>query len=407
MRRLRTLAALGALTLPAAGLAACGDSLPGNAVARVGDTSVTKDELTHWLKVAAVSAQGQTGAPVDPKKVQVPQPPDFAACVADKKKTAPKPAKGQPTITDAQYKTQCKQEYESLRDQVLQFLVSSEWIKGEADEQNIKLSDAEVRKQLAKTKQQSFPKEADYQKFLTASGMTQDDILFRVRVDTLSTKLREKITKGKDKVSAAQIAAYYTKNKARFAQPERRDLRIVLTKSRAKALQAKKALASGQSFKAVAKKFSVDQQSKDQGGALIGVAKGQQEKALDDAVFAAKKGKVRGPVKTQFGFYDFEVTKVTPASQQSLAQATPTIKQLLASQNQQKALDAFVKDFRAEWKGKTNCRDGFKLYDVCKGAPKPKTTTTAAPGQVPQQQGGAPQQAPPQGGAPQQAPATP
>ena len=132
------------------------------------------------------------------------------------------------------------------------------------------------------------------------------------------------------------------------------------------------------------------------------MSKGQQEKALDDAVFAAGKGKVRGPVKTQFGFYIFEVTKVTPASQQTLAQATPAIKQQLASQNQQKALDAFVKDFRKEWTGKTSCRDGFKTQE-CKNAPKVKTDTTGGAQQVPQGAGGA-QQVPPGAGGAQQVP---
>ena len=43
------------------------------------------------------------------------------------------------------------------------------------------------------------------------------------------------------------------------------------------------------------------------------MAKGQQEKALDDAIFKADKGKIEGPVKTQFGCYVFEVDKITKA----------------------------------------------------------------------------------------------
>ena len=208
--------------------------------------------------------------------------------------------------------------------------------------------------------------------------MTLEDLLFRVKLDTLSNKLREKITKGKDKVTDEQIEAYYKKNKARFAQPERRDLRIVLTKTEAKADEAKAALAGGQSFKAVAKKFSIDQASKNQGGVLLAVAKGQQEKALDEAVFKAEKGELVGPVKTQFGYYVFKVQKITKASQQTLKQSKETIKSLLASQNQQKALDTFVKDFRDKWKDKTNCRKDFATQD-CKNAPKPKTDTNAVP----------------------------
>src|SRR3712207_6271732 len=118
--------------------------------------------------------------------------------------------------------------------------------------------------------------------------MTEEDVLFRIRFQILSRKLQEHVTKGKDKVSDAQVKTYYDKNKQRFAQPERRDLRIVLTKDKAKADQAKSALDGGQSWKSVAKKFSIDQASKNQGGVLLAVAKGQQEPALDKAVLDRK-----------------------------------------------------------------------------------------------------------------------
>jgi parvulin-like peptidyl-prolyl isomerase len=367
MKHVRILLALGAFFVPVMIVAGCG-GVPGDSVATVDGTSIEKNDFTHWMNVAAKTSGQNT---------VVPDPPNYTACVAQKKKSAPKPAKGQPKTTDAQYKTQCKQEYEGLRNQVLQLLVSFQWIQGEAKDLGVKVTDAEVKKSFDQQKKQSFPKDADYQKFLKTSGQTNADILQRVKLDLLSNKIRDKVTKGKDKVSAAQISAYYNKNKARFAQPEQRDIRIVLTKGKDKAEQAKAALDNGDSWKSVAKKYSVDTQSKSQGGKLPPVSKGQQEKALDDAIFNAKKGKLVGPVKTQFGYYVFEVDKVTPASQQSLQQATPTIKQLLAAQNQQKALDAFVKKFRDKWKGKTECRDGYKTPD-CKNGPKATPTPTAA-----------------------------
>ena len=385
----RALAAVFLLATAAAVSACGGDSVPGNAVAKVGDAVIKKETFDHWMRIAAISSQGQT-AGADPAKVQIPQPPDYAACVANKKKTAPKPAKGQPTPTDADYKKQCEQEYNSLRDQVMQLLIQNEWVTGEAKSQGISVSDAEVQKAFADQKKQSFKKEADYQKFLKTSGFTEADVLFRVRLEQLSNKLREKITKGKDKVTDQQVSDYYNKNKDRFAQPERRDLRIVLTKDEAKANEAKQKIESGESWKSVAKEYSIDQASKAQGGVLLAVAKGQQEPALDKAVFAAEKGQLQGPIKTQFGYYVFEVQKITPKSQQTLEQASATIKGILASENQQKALDAFIKDFQKEWKDKTNCRKGYVTQD-CKNAPKPKSTgtSTVPPGAVPQD--GAPQ----------------
>jgi len=325
----------------------------------------------------AAKASGQPNA-------SVPDAPEFTRCVADKRKAAPKPAKGQPKTTDAQYKQQCQQEYQALRDQALQLLVSFEWIEGEAEERGLKVTDAEVRKSFEQQKKQSFPKEADYKKFLKDSGQTNEDILKRVRLDLLSNKIRDEVIKGKSKVTDAQIRDFYEKNKERFAQPERRDLRIVLTKNEAKARQAKAALDGGQSWKTVASRFSIDEASKTQGGKLPGQNEGTLEKALDKAVFSAKRGQVSGPVKTQFGFYVFEVEKIQPASQQTLEQAKETIRQTLQSQNQQKALDQFVEDFRKKWKDRTDCRDEFVTQD-CKNAPK--ETPTPSPGQP-----GAPQQ---------------
>jgi foldase protein PrsA len=136
----------------------------------------------------------------------------------------------------------------------------------------------------------------------------------------------------------------------------------------------------------VAKKYSIDQASKGQGGKLAGVAKGQQEQALDAAVFAAPKGKITGPVKTQFGWYVFTVTKITAAKQQSVDQAKASIKQILASSNQQKALTAFGKDYRNRWKGKTDCRKGY-VTDDCKNAPKKAATTTGTTTAPPGAQG--------------------
>ena len=179
----------------------------------------------------------------------------------------------------------------------------------------------------------------------------------------------------------AQIEDFYNKNKERFAQPERRDLRIALTKSEAKANQAKAALEDGESWKDVAKQYSIDEASKSQAGKLPAQAEGTLEKALDEAVFKAKQGQVYGPVKTQFGYYVFEVDKVKKASQQTLAQAKETIRQTLQSQNQQKALDKFVKDFQKKWKDRTECRDGY-VTQQCKNAPKatptPSQTARAA-----------------------------
>jgi len=398
----RAVLASALLLILASVVAACGGGVPSNGVATVDDEVITKEEYNHWLTAAAKgqAAQAPGGA------ASVPDSPEFKKCIASKKKT-PVP-KGTPKPKDADLKKQCEQEYDALRTQVMQFLISAEWIQQEADARGIKAEDKQVRKEFEDQKKQSFPKEKDYQEFLKTSGQTEEDLLFRVRLDVLSNQVRQKIVEGKDKVSDKEITDYYNKNKSRFATPETRDLNVVLTEKEGDANKAKAELEDGKSFKEVAKKYSIDEASKSQGGKLPAVAKGQQEKALDEAVFKAKKGALTGPVKTQFGFYVFEVTKVTKANQQTLEESKESIRAQLKSQKEQKALDKFVKSFQDKYRDKTECADDYKkgLAEQCGNVDKPKDTTQQAPTGGPGQGAApdAPQQGAPQQGAPQQVP---
>jgi foldase protein PrsA len=405
--RLLLVLALMAAVLVAAG---CGGSdVPSDSVAKVGDVKITKSQFNHWF-LASVKQQAQSTGQ-KPDQVVAPDPPNFTKCIAAKQKQ-PLPA-GVPKPDAKALKAQCKQEYDGVSQQTLQFLITSQWLSQEAAKRKITATDREVKTTFDQQKKQSFPKEADYQKFLQTSGQTETDLLFRVKLSVLTNKLQQSIVKSKGTVSDAAVQDYYNKNKQRFAQPETRDLQVVLAAKKPKADAALKAIKSGTPWAKVAKQYSSDSASKSQGGRLPGVTKGQQEKTFDAAIFSAPKNKVLGPIKTQFGFYVFRVTKITAAKQQSLAQVKTTIKNLLQSQQQQKALNDFVKDWQKRSKDMTTCAKGY-IVQQCKNAPKPKTNTspasggapqTGAPQQVPPGAGGAPQQVPPgAGGAPQQVP---
>jgi foldase protein PrsA len=385
----KSILALAAASLGVAAFAGCGNDVPAGAVAKVGDATITQDEFDKWLNTAARgNAQGGTAV--------APDPPDFTKCIAAKAKT-PLP-KDQEKPSDDELKKKCKADYDALKREVMQFLIQAEWVQQEAADQDINVSDKEIKKSFEDQKKQAFPNDKQYKEFLASSGMTEEDILFRVKLDQLQQKLTQKVTEDAKKVSDEDISAYYEKNKKRFAQPERRDLRVVLTKTEAKADQARKALASGQPFKKVVKRYSIDEASKAQAGLLPAVSEGQQEKAFDKAIFEAKKGKLRGPVKTQFGWYVFKVEKVTKASQQTLEQSKETIKNLLRSQRQQKALDAFIKSFREDYKDETDCADDYRVAE-CQNAPKDETDTGPASGGNPGAQQPAPTptpQTPPQ-----------
>jgi foldase protein PrsA len=366
----RFIPALGAVLFALVGLSACG-GIPGDAVVQVNGSSITKSAFDHWMGVAAASSGSAPGT-----KPVIPDPPNYTACIAHLAATQAAAAKGQPAPSNAKLKSQCQVQYKALQQEVLGFLISSEWVLGEAGSLGVKLSDAEVQTQFTKIKSQQFPKPTEFQKFLATSGQSVSDLLLRVKLNLLSTKIQQKIVKSKATVTQAQIAKYYSENQSRFGVPEKRGVEIVLTKTEAAANSAKKEIESGKSFASVAKRVSIDPTSKANGGLLKEVVKGQEEKALDTAIFSAQLHALSGPVKTAFGYYIFEVTATTPGKQSSLAQVQSSIKQQLTAQNQQQALSKFVKEFKKKWMAKTDCRSEYVVTD-CKQYKAPKTSSTS------------------------------
>jgi foldase protein PrsA len=369
----RYLAAPGAVLLVAAGLSACGGGVPSNAVVQVGGMPITKTALAHWMGVAAASSSVGT---TEKTKPAIPEPPDYTACIAHLE-TAAKPVKGQPAPSRAALKSQCEAQYQNILREVLGFLISSQWVIGEGAHLGVHVSDQEVHKQFTTLKTAEFPKAEDFEKFLASSGQTVSDVLLRVKLNLLSTKIQQKVVKSKSQPTHAQIVKYYNENPSRFGTPEKRNIRVILTKTEAAAKKARQEIESGQSFASVAKRVSIEPISRSSGGMIEGVTKGQEQKPLDEAIFssATKVNVVGGPIKTPFGYYVYEVVKITTGHQQSLAAAESAIKLQLTSTHEQAALTNFVKEFKKKWTAETDCRAGYVVPN-CKQYKAPKTGAT-------------------------------
>jgi foldase protein PrsA len=348
-------------------VAGCGSSVSGDAVANVAGNPITTQAFNHWMYVAAKSQAAQSpGQPV----IVPNDPPSFDNCVAQVRKEIPSLAK---TATNT-LRNDCKQLFTSLSGQVMDFLIKDYWYQADAAKMGIKVTDAEVQKAFNTAKNQQFPTAAGFNNFLSQTGQTLQDILFRFRFDAIVQKLE---AKHNSTVTPAQIQSYYNSHQSQFGTPESRNMRVVLAKDQANALAAKKALESGKSWAEVASKYSTDPTTKNSGGLLNGVTKQQADAALASAAFSAPVNKLLGPVKGQFGYYVFDVSHVTPATHQSLAQATPLIKQQLTTQNQQNAQTAVDNLAKKDWLSQTTCRSGYAMAD-CTGYKAPATATTGS-----------------------------
>jgi phosphatidylethanolamine-binding protein (PEBP) family uncharacterized protein len=81
--------------------------------------------------------------------------------------------------------------------QALGFLITSEWVLGEAAARHISVSDAEVKQHYTQLVHQSFPKAGSLKAYLAKSHETEADLLARIKVELLAARIAAKVTAGK------------------------------------------------------------------------------------------------------------------------------------------------------------------------------------------------------------------
>jgi peptidyl-prolyl cis-trans isomerase D len=141
-------------------------------------------------------------------------------------------------------------------------------------------------------------------------------------------------------VSSKEIEDYYQNNREKFGQPKRVKVRHILIKADAKDAQAsakakekadsiQKEAAQGKDFAQLAKKYSEDPGTKDQGGEIGYITKGMVVPEFEAAAFSLKPGEVSPVIQTPYGFHILKVEDVQEASTQPLEKVRDQVEALL------------------------------------------------------------------------------
>jgi parvulin-like peptidyl-prolyl isomerase len=263
------------------------------------------------------------------------------------------------------------QEFQTLKNQAVQFLVQREQFEQEADSLDVNVTDKQVNERLVKIQKQYFGGDKKkYDKQLKEQGLSDKQVRNDIRAQIISERIFAKVTKDV-KVTDKQIEDYYNKNKAQYSQPESRDVRHILVKARPKADDIYNQLEAGANFATLAKKFSEDTGSKANGGKLT-ISKGQTVKAFDSIAFALKKNLISKPIKTEFGWHIIQaLSNVKPAKVTPLKDVKESIKQQLAQTKKNEAMTKWVDDLKKDYEDKISYAVGFSPPPGATG-----TTTT-------------------------------
>jgi parvulin-like peptidyl-prolyl isomerase len=340
MRSLRILLPLAAaVALVAAGCGGGAKSVPSNAVAVVGKDPISRVTLDDLLARAKRNYKTQ-------------------------KRVFPKAGSA---------------EYQALLSQIVQYLVQVREFDQKAEDLKVAVTPKQVDARLKQIKQQAFGgSEKKYKQQLKAQGLTDAEVHADLHAQMTSQALFNKVT-ADVKATDKDVQAYYDSHKSQYVQPESRDVRHILVKSKplAQKLYTELRHNGGATFPQLAKKYSQDPGSKAQGGKLT-ISKGQTVPAFDLAAFTLPTKAISTPIKTTYGYHIIQpLSNVRPQKTTPLSAVKESIRQQLVQQKKNAAMTQWVKNTTSSY-----C-SGHKLRYAAGYTPSPdpcakpaKTTTT-------------------------------
>jgi foldase protein PrsA len=353
----RFVAAGAALAFAVLLLTGCGGNLPSGALAKVGDATITQTQFDAKMKeiVAQLAAQA----------------PDKAKDPAG---------------------------YKLLEQRVLDYMVTVKIAEIKAPSLKVTVTDKDVQDQVDQAKAYFGNDQAKFDAALKQQNITLEQLKASFHERTLLTKVAEAATAGIT-IPAAEIQKYYDGHKAEFKQEESRTARHILfapgggttanatgtatytdaqwADALAKAEKARQEIVNGADFAAKAKELSNDTGTKDQGGDLGVVKKGTMVPEFETAVFSLNKGEISQPVKTHYGYHLIQVTEITPAKQQTFAEAKAQIETQLLDPKKAAAWAVWLAKMKTELK--VVLKGGMELTTTTTGVASPPTTATTAP----------------------------
>jgi parvulin-like peptidyl-prolyl isomerase len=250
-------------------------------------------------------------------------------------------------------------EYENLKGQAVDFLVQRAEFEDEADDMGIDVSDKKIDQRIGKLVKQFYGgSEKKYEQTIKAQGLTKDTAREEVKAQLVSEELYKKVT-GDIKVSDKEIKDYYNSNKSTYVQRESRDVRHILVTKKALADQLYARLQSGANFAQLAKRYSKDPGSAQNGGRLT-ITRGQTVKEFDKLAFSLKKGQLASPIHTQYGYHIIQaLSDIRPAKATPFDKVKNSIRQQLEQQKKQDEMTKWVDGTKKKF-----CNDDRIKYQV-------------------------------------------
>lgn len=212
------------------------------------------------------------------------------------------------------------------------------------------VTDKEVQKEFDNLKNQYG---AQFESVVQTQG--EETVKQMVKVDLL----RKKAAEAEAEVTDEDIKAYYDTLEGQIKASH------ILVADEATAKEVKEKLAAGEKFEDLAKEYSTDPGSAQNGGDLGWFGEGAMVPEFQEAAFKLKEGEVSEPVKTDFGFHIIKVTETVKPFEEMKESLKETVREQKVQQPDtiQNALDQAIKDSNVVVKDE-DLKDLFKAEEA-------------------------------------------
>jgi peptidyl-prolyl cis-trans isomerase C len=177
---------------------------------------------------------------------------------------------------------------------------------------------------------------------IAAHGLSEQDVLNEIKQQEIDARLFAQVTTSVKASTDADAQGYYDHNKAQMVSPEQRGISNIVVSTQQQADQIAQLARAGTDFAALARQYSIDGSTKDNGGALGTVTAAQLESGYAKVAFAAAGGAAFGPVQTKQGWNVGKVSAVQPPVPLSFDQLKTVIKTKLDNDAKLRAWDDFL-----------------------------------------------------------------
>lgn len=241
---------------------------------------------------------------------------------------------------------------EALRNQygaeVLDTLITNKIVELEAKKQKITVSDDVIQAEYDELVE-AYGGADSIKEVLEANGLTEDALKDNIR----TYQLTKQVIAASIEITDEELEEYFESNKDNYGQEEQVVASHILLEDETTAKEVLAKVKAGEDFAELAKEYSVDTETKEDGGDLGYVSRGQTDEAFEEAAFALEKDAVSEVVQTPEGYHIIKVTGKVPAEEAVFEDVKDEVYEMVLESRVNEEYAAWVADKQAEYEIET------------------------------------------------------